>query len=118
MKNRICAVVLAGTAAAFVPGCGSGGAKPAGRSTLTTTIGSRTIKVTLDGGGFISSKGDMAEVSSGAGKIVVEKDRVLLDSKELSKISTTANQIDVDYSSGALTIKADGTLVYPAAAAK
>ena len=100
-------------------GCGSGGSvKPAGRSTLTTTIGPRTIKATLDGGAFISTKDDTAEIASGAGKIVVEKDRVVQDGREIAKISAGATSVDVDYSNGALTVKADGIQVFPAAAAK
>ena len=95
---------------AFVAGCG---AKSVGRSTITSTIGARTVKASVDGGGFISSEGTTATISCGAGKIVIEKDRVVLDGKELAKIPAAAAKIDVDYSNGALTVTADGTQVFP-----
>ena len=97
-------------------GCGS--SKPSGPAVLTTIIGPRTVQATVDGGGFISSEADNAIITSGAGKVRVEKDRVLLGEKEIAKIAAAATKIDVVYSNAALTVSADGAQVYPALAKK
>jgi hypothetical protein len=92
-----------------VAGCGT---KKTGRSILRTTIGPRTVTASLDGPGFISSEGDNAIVTFSGGKLVVEKERVLLDNKEVAKIPAEATDVQVDYTGGALSVMAEGAGVY------
>lgn len=92
-----------------VAGCGT---KTVGRSMLSTTIGARTVTASLDGPGFVSSEGDNAVVTFSGGKMVVEKERVLLDDKEVAEISAGATDIQIDYTGGALSVKAEGASVF------
>lgn len=100
-----CLIVTALTLAA---GCEP---KSVGRSIVSTTIGDREVKATVDGGAFISSEGDIAILTFSGGKLVVEKDRVQLNNKELATIAEDSKKVDIAYSAGKLTITADGESV-------
>jgi hypothetical protein len=99
------ALALLAAAIALVAGCGT---KRIGRSVLSTTLGTRTVKASVDGGASISSRGDSAIVSFSGGKLVVEKGRVLLDDKELAKVPEEAKTVEIDCTGGKLTVTADG----------
>jgi hypothetical protein len=99
-----------------LPGCGN---KPgAGRSTLTSEVGGRVVVAIIDGPAFISSEGDTAVVSFGPHKLVVEKERILLDGQEQAKVPTGAKKVEVKHVAGKLTATADGAAVEIAGQAK
>ena len=91
--------------------CNGCGTKKVGRSLLTTKLPTREVKAAIDGGAFISSQGDDAIVTFGGGKLIVEKTRVLLDGKEVATLAEDAALVEVDSTSGTLTITADGQAV-------
>lgn len=82
-----------------------------GLSRLGTKIGDREIKATVEGPGFISSTGDSAIVSFHGGKLTIERQRLLLDGKEIAKIPEKARTIAIEYSGGKLTARADDTSI-------
>jgi hypothetical protein len=93
---------------AVAPGCQ---AKTTGRSNLSTTIEGRTVKASLDGGGFISIENNVAAIEFSAGKLVVGKTSVTLDGREIAEVPEEAKQVTIDYTAGKLSITADGTAV-------
>ena len=93
---------------AVFTGCG---AKTVGRSELSTKFAAREVKAKIDGGAFISSEGDKAIVTFGGGKLVVEKARVVLDGKEIGTLPEEAALVEVDSTSGTLTVTADGKAI-------
>ena len=106
--TRVAMVGVLTAMVAVIAGCGP---KNVGRSILSTKIGDREIKASLDGGGFISSQGDAAAISFGGGKLIFEKDSVQLDGKVLGKLPKEAKKVEVDYTAGKLTITVDGESV-------
>lgn len=100
-----CLIVMA---LALAAGCGP---TSVGRSILSTTIGEREVKATVDGGAFISSDGDTATLTFSGGKLVVEKGRVQLNNKELATIAEDSKKVEIVYSVGKLSISADGESV-------
>ena len=73
----------------------------------------RKVKYSVDGNGsIIARQRTSAAVVFSRGEIVIEKARVLLNDKELAKISEDAKLVEVGYASGTLTINADGEKVY------
>src|SRR3954454_22552531 len=76
------------------------------------TTWSRQIKYSVDSGSVGMASGvprqDFATVNFTAGKIVIERDRVLLNDNELAKIAANTKLVDIDYTRGTLTITADG----------
>ena len=93
---------------AVFAGCG---AKTVGRSQLSTKFATREVKATVDGGAFISSKSDDAVLTFGGGKLIVEKARVVLDGKEIGTLPEVAALVEVDSTSGTLTVTADGKAI-------
>jgi hypothetical protein len=105
-------VVTLLTASSLV-GCGTN--KPGGRSSGgASASGFREVKYAVDGGGGIWMQQAAATVTFTEGKVVVEKERVLLNDKEVAKVPEDAKVVEVDYTAGMLTITADGTKVYEA----
>lgn len=92
----------------LLTGCGR---STVSRSSLSTTIGTRSVKATLDGPGSITNLGDTVIVTFSGGKLAIDKDRVLLDGKELGTLPEGAKTITVDYSNGTLSVAADGVPV-------
>jgi hypothetical protein len=84
------------------------------QSTLTMDLGYRQVKAVIDGVGGISHPADApdtAVVSFGGRKLVVEKERVLLDGKEQAKLPAGAKSVEVEIKGGKLTVRADGAAV-------
>ena len=79
------------------------------RSTLTAGFNGREVKVMIDGPASITSERDAAVVTFGGHKLRVEKERILLDSKELAKLPAGAKKVELEYTAGKLTATADGT---------
>jgi RNase P/RNase MRP subunit p29 len=57
---------------------------------------------------------DAATVTFPAGKVIVEKARVLVNDQEVAKVPEETKVVAVDYTGGTLTITADGTKVHEA----
>ena len=93
----------------LLSGCSSRGP---GRSMLGTTFGTREVKASVDGPGFISSQGEAAVISFKGGKLIVEKEKVLLNGKELAKVPANAAKVEIDFTAGTLTVTADGAKLY------
>jgi hypothetical protein len=84
------------------------------RSSGSASIGSRTVKFSVDGVASALAKPDAATVTFPGGKVVVEKARVLVDDKEVAKLPEDAKLVEIDYTAGTLTVTADGTQIHEA----
>ncbi len=89
-------------------GCGG---KTVGRSLLSTKLSKREVKVSVDGPAWITSQEETALVSFDNWKLVVEQTRVLLDGKDIAPLAEDAALVEVDFTSGTLTVTADGVTV-------
>jgi len=78
------------------------------RSILTIGINGREVKAIIDQPAGISSTGDNAVVDFGGHKLVVEKERIVLDGKEQAKLPAGAKTVELEYTGGKLTAGADG----------
>jgi hypothetical protein len=89
-----------------------------GRSTLSSTVGSRVVKATVDGSASIvgTSSGGTSTVTItfSGGKLVITNTSAELDGKEIAKVPEAAKLIEVDYTAKKLTVSADGVRLYPA----
>ena len=85
--------------------CNQGGGV---QSSLTTWVDGREVKANIDGPASISSSDGKALVQFAGHKVWVEKERVLVDDKELAKVPSTATKVRLDYAGGVLTVSADG----------
>ena len=121
MKSSHRAVVLLSLAVAAMLTLASGCGTKSGtvlRSNLTTTLGDREVKASLDGGAFISGHDDAAFITFKGGTLVIEKSRILLDDKEVAKVPEDATLVLIDYRAGTLTATADGVYVLTTKLAK
>jgi hypothetical protein len=88
------------------------GCKPKGTvlsSSLSTTVGDREIKASIDGPAFMQPETDAVTVRFGTHQVRVEKERLLLDGKERAKIPAAAMHVEVMRSKTTLTVTAEGT---------
>jgi hypothetical protein len=81
------------------------------RAEVKMQVGARAITGSLDGDAFITSDGEAATIQFGSHKLLIEKERVLLDGKEEAKLPAAASKVEVDYAAGTLTVTADGARV-------
>lgn len=81
------------------------------KSTLTTTIAGRKVRAVIDGAAFIQTQGDGAVISTSANKITVERERVVVDGTELTKLPAAATNVEVTVSAGQLTVTVDGETI-------
>ncbi len=90
-------------------GCRPSSLKPLDLSPqLNATVGGRTILAQLPNPARIEAEGDVALLFSGSHKIAVERERVLLDSKELVRLPPETKTVGISVSpSGTLTVSAD-----------
>jgi hypothetical protein len=112
-SNGLIAVVL--LVVVCLGGCGTW---TVGRSSGSAGVGPREVKFSLDGPSGIVAQPDSATITFTGGKVVVEKARVLLNDKEVAKVPEGAKVVAVDYTTGTLTITADGTKVHEAQLSK
>jgi hypothetical protein len=84
------------------------------RSTGSGTTAGREVRFSLDGSGGIVTSANASTVTFAHGKIVVEKSRILVNDKEVATIADSAKAVEIDYTAGRLTIKADGANVHEA----
>jgi hypothetical protein len=94
------------------PGC-----QRVSRSTSSTTVGGRQINTRIDGQTTMSTArraegGGASEISFAGGKLVIEKDKVMLNGAEIAKLPAATTKIDIEYLADVLTISADGNKVY------
>src|SRR5688572_4623537 len=95
---------------ANVLGCG----KTTTESTLRIKGETREVKAIIDGPASITSTGeapDTATISFSGRKLVVEKERVLLDGKEQAKLPPDTKSVEVSMKDGKLTVTVDGSAV-------
>jgi hypothetical protein len=95
---------VAATIALLVLLAGCGGP---GRSHLGGRVGEREVVASIDGSASILCLEDRAEVTFPGHKVTVEKERILLDGKEVGKAAPSA-RVEMDYSEGKLKLSADG----------
>ena len=78
---------------------------------LTASAGGRDIKALVVGGAFVHPTAEAFTVSFTGHKVVIEKERVLLDAKELAKFPATATKFELVCTNATLRITADGAEV-------
>src|SRR5204863_5591916 len=79
-----------------------------GPATATSTVNGRQITATVRGSVSIQSEGDNAVVNLDKHKIVVEKERLLVDGQEQAKFPADAAKIAVDGTGDQLMVRVDG----------
>ena|ERR1700693_785783 len=84
------------------------------RSTGSGTAAGREVRFSVDGSAGIVTSANASTVNFDHGKIVVEKSRILVNDKEVATLADSAKAVEIDYSTGRLTIKVDGTNVHEA----
>jgi hypothetical protein len=82
-------------------------------TSLSTTLGGRTVKADVDGPASISGAGDIATIRAGNRTILVESTRVLLDGTPRAVVPADAKEVHVRVEQGETTVTVDGK---PAAA--
>lgn len=87
-------------------------------SILSTTIAGREIRAIISGPAFIQPLADAAIVSTPANKITVERERLLLDGKEIAKLPAAATKVELTVVGEQLTVTADGAVVITKALGK
>ena len=106
-------VFVAGIVMALLSGC----AKTRVHSQVSTTIQGREVVASIDGPAFIgNSPNNNAAIVTFAGKrVVVEKERIVIDGKVQATVPADASKIELSYSLGSLTVTADGKEVLKSA---
>jgi len=93
----------------WLPGfLGSCASRSSMQSSLSATIGGRYVKASLDGPASMSQENGAAVLTFGGHKLVVERERVLLDSREIGAVPPASKSIEVVHADGKLTVTADG----------
>ena len=92
-------------------GCGSGTVQ---HSSGSGKSGGREVQFAVDGAGGIVMTQDVATVTFPAGKVIVEKARVLVNDQEVAQIPEETKLVTVDYTGGTLTLTADGAKIHEA----
>ncbi len=117
--SRHVSLVLLIFVAATTSGCGT--RTTAGSTSLTMTepggsTWSRQITYSLESNKTTAMSGfprqDAATIDFAGGKLLIERERVLLNDKELAAVPGNAKSVDIKCVSGSLTITADGSRVY------
>ncbi len=82
--------------------------KPPGISDIQATSGDRHIHVRVEGGAWVGPGEDQFTVKMTGHEIIIDKQRVLLDTKESAKVPAGAKKFEVIAIAGTLTVSADG----------
>jgi hypothetical protein len=104
------------TGGSVTGGSGSGGTVTSGTvtegtvgaGTATSTIDGREVSATAQGSVSVHGDGAAAVVTLGTHKIVVEKERLLIEGKERAKIPAASVKVSIEAAKGRLTVRADG----------
>lgn len=86
--------------------------KPVSTSDGSAKVGSREVTFSLEGNGGIFSTNKSATIAFDAGEIIVEKEQVLVNNREVAKVPEEAKVVSVEYAAGTLKISADGKTVH------
>ena len=111
-QDRLAQMMFVGLLSVVVSVIGGCGLKTNGLSVLKTRIGNFALTARFDDAASISSGTDSALVAFSSGKLTVDKLGVQLNGKELVKLPENAKKVNIDYSSGKLTITVDGKSLY------
>lgn len=96
------ALILHGALLFLLSSCGG-----SGRSHLSARIGERDVVASIEGKASILCLDDRAIVEFSGHKVTVEKERILVNDKEVAKADPAA-RVEMDYSGGKLKLSADG----------
>lgn len=104
------------------PGCGMRtGGRTGGSTTLSMTdpdgkAWSRQVTYALDSRSTTAASGvprqDTMTITFDGGRLIIERARVVLNDKDLAQLPDSAKAVNIDYTSGKLTITADGNKAY------
>jgi len=94
-------------ATAAVAGCGSGTTGSSHMSAVSI-MGNRTVNLAVDPTAQVRNENGATIVALDRHEIRVEKDRLLLDEKEVVKFETAVVNVHLKAVGGTLTVKADG----------
>jgi len=84
------------------------------QSTLSTTVGNRTVSGSFDGPANVSSVNGVAEFKYGNAKITVNDSAVLLHGTKIIDIPKQSTTISITCKKGALSsVMADGRTIWP-----
>lgn len=75
-------------------------------------VGSREVTFKLEGNGGVFSTNKSATIAFDAGEIIIEKEQVLVNDREVAKVPEDAKLVSVEYAAGTLKISADGKTLY------
>jgi hypothetical protein len=110
-RSRALGLLPALALPALAAGCGwfSG----AGPTTLTTSVNGRDLVALIDVPATVTASGGGTVIEFSGRKVVVEKDRLLIDGAEKAAIPPRARKIEVTSTRGDITVRADRKQVYP-----
>jgi hypothetical protein len=113
MKHPIVSLLAPGIAVLsliLASGCGCRDSRVT--SSLGITAGGRDIKARVDAPASISARGEEAVLSFGHRSLVVEKERILIDGKEVARLPAAADRIEVEIADGRLKMTAGDREVF------
>lgn len=112
MKTKHIPIILLACCALFAAaGCNK---KAVTRSDIIAGNGDRSVHAVVDGPAFVQPQPDRLVVSTTGHEIVIEKERLLVDKKEIAKVPAQAKQFEVSVAGGTLTVTADGAEILKA----
>ncbi len=79
---------------------------PAPPTTLTATVAGRDVRAVIEGSGSVVSTNDTATFTFSSQTVVVEKDRVLHNGKEVIKMLPTLKHVLITWSGGEVKVSA------------
>lgn len=88
--------------------------KSVGTSKGSAKVGSREVTFSLEGNGGVFSTNKSATIAFDAGEIVIEKEKVLVNDRDVAKVPEDAKVVAIVYADGKLKIDADGKMLYEA----
>lgn len=89
-------------------GLGSCASQSSMHSSLSATIGGRDVEASMDAPASMSQENGAAVLTFRGHELVVERERVLLDSREIGTVPLESKKIVVVHAGGKLTVTADG----------
>jgi hypothetical protein len=109
-SSRVVRLLMLSVVSLSVASCGT----RTGKSTVSTTIGPRTVKATVDGGASITTKDDAAVVSFASHTphtLTIEDERLLIDGEELVHFAADAKNVEISVADDRMTVTVDGKQV-------
>ena len=109
MKTSHIPIITLACCTLFAAGC-----KPKAGSTsnavseLSASTGGRDLHVISTGGAWVNQQEDAFTVKVTGHEIVIDRERVLVDKKEATKVPAGAKKFETNFTGGTLTVGADG----------